>query len=144
VPSARFAAAQVLWVFLVCAVTVFALALPLWWRATICIAVVVANLFCLSQFVLLRGRRAVRAIEWTNDMGFTAVVGPHSKPLPAQLAAGSFRLGLWLVVLRLRTSSGLCQVLIDGSLQDSAAFRALCLQLSFCLRSASRRRQTPS
>jgi hypothetical protein len=134
----------VLWVFLVCAVTVFAPALPVWVRVTLCIAVVIANLRCLFRFILLRGKRAVRAIEWTDDGGFTSVVGPHAKLLQAQLAAGSFRLGPWLVVLQLRTPSGLCQVLIDGSVQDPAAFRALCLQLAFRLRSASRRRQTPS
>jgi hypothetical protein len=133
-----------LWILLVCAVTVFALALPAWMRVAVCIAVVIANLLCLSQFILLRGRRALRAIEWAEDSGFTAVIGPHAKRLPAQLAAGSFRLGLWLVVLRLRTPKGLCKVLIDGSVQDPVAFRALCLHLAFRLRSASRRQQTPS
>jgi hypothetical protein len=112
----------------VCAVLLFAVALPLLVRITICFVLVTANVHSVAVCVLLRGRRSVRAIAWEQGR-FTVLLGASPAPVPALLAAGSFRLG-WLIGLRLQTSGGMRAVLIDGGRQEISAFRPLCRRLS--------------
>jgi hypothetical protein len=56
------------------------------------------------------------------------LLGATCRPYPAELAAGSFRLG-GLALLRLRTSAGMRSVLIDGGPQPVSDFRRLCRHL---------------
>ena len=127
VASPRLAAAWFIWLAATCAVVLFAVALPLLARVAICFAVATANVYSVGVCVLLRGRRAIRAIAWEQGE-LTVLLGATRTPIPALLAPGSFRLG-WLIVLRLQTSDGLRAVLIDGARQDISAFRLLCRRL---------------
>jgi len=107
-------------------------------RIAICGGVVAFNVRCLSRFILLRGPRAVRALEWTANGEYTAYLGPLRTAVGAEIALGSFRLISWLLVLRLRTDRGNFQVLVDGRRQRVTEFRRLCRALNTRPRSASR------
>jgi hypothetical protein len=131
------------WLCLVSCVVLFAVSLPLLIRIAICLATATANARSIALAVLLRGERSVRALEWLEAGEFTALLGPARQPLPAELAAGSFRLG-WLLLLRLETPIGMRFVLIDGPLQNTHAFRRLCRRLESRLPGGSGRSPEPS
>jgi hypothetical protein len=139
IPSRRLGVAWVVWLFLACAVILLAVDLPLWVRIGICLAIAAANMFALRSFVFLRGAAAVRALDWSEAGKLNAMVGANPAPMLVELASGSFRLGVWLVVLRLRGPSKVYSVLIDGSVQSRHAFRRLCGHLKLPPRGTSRR-----
>jgi hypothetical protein len=141
VPSRRAAAIHVLGLLLTCAGVCLGVAWPWWLLVATCAFLATANLVCLSRFILLRGIRGVRAVEWSEgdqSCGFTVVLGESETAVAATLVTGSFRLGCRLLVLHFRTPAGLCPVLIDGAVQDVSAFRSLCRTLESRLRLASR------
>lgn len=109
-------------------------ALPLGVRIAICAVVVLTCVPPGLTCILLWGRRAVRRLDWTEPEGFTAFLGPSLTAIRAELAAGSFRLGNEVLVLRLATAIGVRFVLIDSAAQDSASFRRLCRRLKTCPR----------
>jgi hypothetical protein len=86
----------------------------------------------------------VRAIEWSEDGEFGVFLGPQLTPHPATLAAGSFRWGVQLWVLRFMTPVGLRPVLIAGGIQDEEKFRRLSRFLTTHLRRASGRGAGPA
>ena len=124
VPSRRIAGLWLGWLVIVCAAI---LAVDLSWplRVSLCVALAGVNLRAIAQVVLLRGPRAVRWIECDADGRLR--IGPAlAGELPdATLRPGAFRLGIAFFVLWFITSRGLRGVLIDGGLQDPAAFRRL-------------------
>jgi hypothetical protein len=144
IPSRFAAVLWFAWLALVCAATLFAVALPWPVRVAICIAIVVPGIRCIREFVLLEGPRAVRAIEWTEEGAFAVRLGPELTAHPATLAAGSFRLGVQLWVLRFMTPMGLCPVLITGGAQDARPFRRLTRCLTMHLRRAPGRGTAPT
>jgi hypothetical protein len=109
-------------------VVCFTTTLPWPLRGAISFAVLAFNAVAIRSCVLLLGSRAVRALEWSGQNEFTVQLASVDELGPASLAAGSFRLG-GLLVLRLRTPSGMRAVLIDGKRQDIRTFRALCRTL---------------
>jgi hypothetical protein len=128
------------WLTLVCTVVLFAVALPWLARASICVAVIAPGIRCIRSFVLLEGKGAVRAIEWSDEGELSVRLGPELHLESASLGAGSFRLGVEWWVLRLVTPSGIRPVLIAGAVQDVRGFRGLSRCLCRHMRWASGRR----
>jgi hypothetical protein len=143
-PSRLAAAVWFSWLILVCAVALFAVALPWIARASICLAVIAPGIQCISSFVLLKGEGAVRAIEWSDEGDFAVWVGPSLSREVASLGAGSFRLGVRWWVIRFVTPSGTRPVLIAGDVQDARRFRGLSRCLTLRMRWASGRRPRPA
>ena len=144
VPSPLAAVLWFAWLTLVCGVTLFAVALPYSVRLVLCIAVVAPGIRSVRSFVLLEGSNAVRSIEWSEEGEFLVRLGPRFLPQPASLAAGSFRLGVRVWVLRFVTPSGTHPVLIAGGIQDVRAFRRLSRCLNTRMRRASGRGSRPA
>ena len=143
-PSRLAAALWFAWLALVCVVVLAAVALPWIVRLTVCLAVGLPGARCISSFVLLAGAHAVRSIEWSEEGDFGVRLGPQLTPHPATLAAGSFRWGVQVWVLRFMTPVGLRPVLIAGGVQDEERFRRLSRGLTAHLRRASGRGAGPT
>jgi hypothetical protein len=123
---------------LVCAITMCAVALPWPVRLAICALPALGGLRTVRSFVLLRGPRAVRAIDWTGG-ALTIQVGPARQPLTATWNRGSFRPGRQWLALVFDTPSGRRHVLIDGRYQQTRAFRRLCCEFSRRLKGSAGR-----
>jgi hypothetical protein len=79
----------------------------------------------LWSYVLLRGRRSVRALEWAPGevVAFHVCIGQAGRRLSA-VPEGCHRYGgLWL--LRFRTCEGVYQLLVEAGRQDPRALRRL-------------------
>ena len=137
-PSRRAAAVWFAWLALVCAVTSCAVDLPVPVRMAFCVLVATSGIRTVRSFVMLRGTRGVRAIEWTGST-LTIRVGPERRPLAATLSGKSFRPGRQWLALTFETPAGRRRVLVDGRCQDSRAFRRLCRVFSRRLKGGSGR-----
>jgi hypothetical protein len=144
IPSVRVASAWFAWLVLVIAVCGFAVALPGPVRFAICVAVGVAGFRGLYTFVLLRGPRAIRAIEWNDEASLSVCLGATLARVPASLANGSFRLGLRFWVLRFATPLGSRSVLVEEGRHSAHAFRRLSRCLNGHMRRASGRSRRPA
>jgi hypothetical protein len=144
IPSLLAASAWAAWLALVAAVIWFAVALPWLARFIICTTVIAAGLRGLRTFVLLRGPRAVRAIEWNDAGDLSVCLGASFAPHPATLASGSFRLGLRFWVLRFTTPTGPRSVLVEEAACDVRAFRRISRCLCGHLRRGSGRYPQPA
>jgi hypothetical protein len=124
VPSRRVAILWLGWLIIVCASI---LAVDLGWplRLSLCLALASFNLRAIQQAVLLRGPLAIRCIEWEPDGRLRIGPATAGELQEAQLRPGAFRLGIAFFVLWFSTPRGLRGVLIDGGLQEPAAFRRL-------------------
>jgi hypothetical protein len=116
------------WVAIFIVMTLTAVALPLPARIGLCVCAATACVPCIRSVFLLGGPDAVRALQW-SDAGLVACIGPELTTVVAKVAAGSFRIGRDLLVLRLQTCDGTRSVLIDGGRQEIQAFRRLCRHL---------------
>jgi hypothetical protein len=125
-PSRGAAALWLAWLTFASGATFCAVALPWYVRLALCAAVAIPGFRCVSSFVLLKGPRAVRAIEWSDEGEFVVFLGPALRPLAASVGTGSFRLGRQLWALRFTTPLGPRSVLIAGGVQEPRAFRRLC------------------
>ena len=143
-PSRLAAALWFAWLALVCVVVLTGVALPLVLRLVLSLAVLLPGIRCIRSFVLLAGSQAVRTIEWSEEGEFGVRLGPQLTPHSASLAAGSFRVGVQVWVLRFKTPAGLRQVLIAGGVQDEEKFRRLSRALTAHLRRASGRSGAPA
>jgi hypothetical protein len=132
------------WLALAGGVSLFAVALPWVARLAICLSIVVPGIESVRRFVLLKGSRAVRAIEWTEDGEFAVRLGANLNRVPASLGGGSFRLGLRFWVLRFVTPLGHCPVLVANDVRNTRSFRRLSLCLNRSLRAASGRGSRPA
>jgi hypothetical protein len=132
------------WLALVAAVCWFAVALPELARFALCVAVAVSGFRSVRAFVLLRGPRAIRAIEWNEEGTLTVCLGATLSSHPATLAKGSFRLGLRFWVLRFATPVGSRSVLVEEGRHSPHAFRRLSRCLNGHLRRASGRARRPA
>ena len=144
IPSLFAASAWFAWLLMACAVTWFAVMLPWPARFTMCNAVAASGIYGLRAFVLLKGPRAIRAIEWNEAGELTVCLGATFAPHPATLANGSFRLGLRCWVLRLSTPVGMRSVLVEEAAGASLAFRRLSRCLNGHLRRGSGRSRPPA
>lgn len=144
VPSVHAASAWVAWLALLIAACWFAVALPAPVRFAICVTVAVTGFRGLRVFVLLRGPRAVRAIEWNEEGSLSVCLGATLAQCPAELAHGSFRLGLRFWVLRLATPLGPRSVLVEEGRHSPFAFRRLSRCLNGQLRRASGHSRQPA
>jgi hypothetical protein len=112
------------WLAIACAAI---LAVDLSWplRLSLCLALTGLNLRALARTVLLRGPRAIHWIEWDPEGRMRIGPGPSDACPEATPRPGGFRLGIAFLVLWFMTPQGVRGVLIDGGLQDPAAFRRL-------------------
>jgi hypothetical protein len=143
-PSRVAAALWFAWLLLVGVVVVCAVALPGIVRITLCLAVWLPGIRCIRSFVLLAGAQAVRSIEWSEEGDFGVRLGPQLTRHAATLAAGSFRWGVQIWVLKFMTPVGLRPVLIAGGVQDAESFRRLSRCLTTHLHRASGRAVAPA
>jgi len=143
IPSLPAASAWFGWLALACIATWLS-SLP--WLACAAIGAVVvgAGVPAVRSFVLLKGPRAVRAIEWTESGEFTVCIGASLARHPATLASGSFRLGARFWVLRFATPAGARSVLVQEASLNSGAFRRLSRCLDAHLRRGSGRSRQPA
>ena len=122
VPSRRVAVAWACWWLLVLAV-VFAASAP-WILRLILILLLPFSLPSMFRFVLLRGRKAIRAVAWSGQGDFHLELGPGHRPLMAGLAVHQ-KLGLGLWTLEFRTGEGRFRLLVDTGLQRQSGVRRL-------------------
>ena len=113
-PSRRAAAAWLCWCLLVLIVSLWSHA-P-WHFRLIPILLLPLSLRSMLRFVLLRGRKAVRSIEWNAQGEFHLGLGPARRRLAATLT-GHQRLGLGLWALEFLTAEGRFRLLVDTGLQ---------------------------
>jgi hypothetical protein len=144
IPSRFATSAWLTWLTLACAITWFAVALPWLARLALCATVAAAGVRGLRAFVLLRGPRAVRAIEWTEAGDLSVCLGPALARYPATLAKGSFRLGTRFWVLWFATPVGARSVLVEEPACDLRAFRRISRCLNGQLRRGSGRSRQPA
>lgn len=115
------------WLGIVCVMVLLAVDLPLPARVIICALILWPGLAALRRVLLLRGPRAVRWLEWSAE-GWSAGLGPGSHGTRVELAPGSFRTGI-VLVLWLRDCDRTYAVCIDAGAQETRAFRRLCRRL---------------
>jgi hypothetical protein len=128
-PSWRAAILWFAWLLSLCLAILLGVELPLPIRLLICAAITATCVPLGWSCILIRGPRAVRRLDWSNDEIFTAFTGPGLTARPGTLARGSFRLGNEVLVLRLATAIGVRSVLIDSAVHEAASFRRLCRRL---------------
>ena len=121
--------------WLVCAaLAAFAADLAWVWRASIAISVLVAGGRTVWRCVLLRGPRAVRALEWQEPPGgparFFLWLGEPARRLPA-VPQGCRRYGVFIWVLRFETAEGVRQLLVNTACQEPVALRRLSRRLDW-------------
>jgi hypothetical protein len=125
-----------IWIGACMAMTLIAVDLSLPARIALCVCAATICAPVIRSTFLLAGAAAVKSLRWSgNDLwiGF----GGGAPEQSAELAPGSFRIGQFLLVLRLKTCDRTACVLIDGGGQDIQGFRRLCRYLE------SRRRAFP-
>jgi hypothetical protein len=137
-PSRRAAFAWFAWLALVCTITMCAVALPWPIRVAIGALSAMAGVRTLRTFVLLRGPRGVRAVDWTGGI-LTIQVGRERQRSVATWNRGSFRSGRQWLALEFDTPTGRYRVLVDGRYQDTRAFRRLCREFSRSLKGGAGR-----
>jgi hypothetical protein len=115
------------WLGLVCAMVLVAVDLPLPARLIAGLAIAWPGLASIHSALLLRGNRAVRSLHWSAE-GWSACVGPASIEKAVELAPGSFRTGL-VLVLWLRDCDRTYVLCIDAGAQEARSFRSLCRRL---------------
>jgi hypothetical protein len=79
----------------------------------------------IRRTVLLRGGRAMRAVEWTPNGQFSVQLGKSRHRLPAEPARGCQRYGTRLWILRFDTAGGAVTAVVDPSRLDPGAVRRL-------------------
>jgi hypothetical protein len=120
----------VLWVVACLGVLLGGLALPWVARIAFGLILVATNVPALRTAALLRGRRAVRIVEWDEGGRFELRSPTGENPGPATLRPASFRLGIAFLVLWFATPTGSRVVLVDAGCQDPVAFRRLSRHLA--------------
>jgi len=127
VPSCRAATFAVCWLAVVCGALIWAVALPLPARIGLCVAIATPALASIRSCLLLKGKRAVRTLDW--GAGWRAGIGAGATETCVTLRPGSFRVGRAFLLLWLTSCDGIHGVFIDAERQDPVAFRRLCRRL---------------
>ena len=123
--SRRAAAAGSLWLAMALALCLSS-GLPLVCRWLIAALVAVSVGATLWRFVLLRGPRSLRALEWRGEgiPAYFVCLGSAGTRLPA-IPEECRRYGISLWLLRFRTRTGVVSLLVDAGRQDPHAIRRL-------------------
>jgi hypothetical protein len=125
VPSLAATAALVIWLAL--AVTLI-LVSDLHWAARLAASSAVAGVVLTTgwSFILLRGPRAIRALDWLDHdpAAFLISLGSADRRVPA-IPSGCCRYGPELWILRFETHEGVRQLLVDTRRQEPRALRRL-------------------
>jgi hypothetical protein len=118
-------AAWLSWLAATLLVLLLSVDMPWGWRLLVAAGVVSAYR-PLQRFVLLRGPRAVRALEWNGEQLFVWLgwPGPPGRRLPAAPRVLR-RYGTHLWMLSFTTAEGGCGLLVDASRQDPRSLRRL-------------------
>jgi hypothetical protein len=100
--------------------------LPAFLRLSIAVVVIASAGHTLASHVLLRGPRALRAVEWSGGESDTyfICIGAAGRRL-AGTPEGCQRYGEALWLLRFRTREGVFQLLVETGRQDQRALRRL-------------------
>lgn len=99
--------------------------LPLWLRMVIGALVVIAGGITLRRHVLLRGARALRALQWPGEEGgYDLYLGPRLRRVTG-IPEHPRRYGPTLWLLRFRTTEGLVEACVDTALQQPRPLRRL-------------------
>jgi hypothetical protein len=121
-PSRRVAVACACW--LVLALFVVLDANVSWLVRAVLTALLTSTMHSVSRFILLRGCRGVRVVEWDAQGEFHLGLGPGRRRVAASLL-GSQRLGLVLWTLQFHTAEGRFGLMIDTALQPRRPLRRL-------------------
>jgi hypothetical protein len=135
-PSVRAAFLALTWISAIMAMTLLAVALPLPARIALCLCAATGCVPVIRSTFLLAGPAAVRSLRWSGN-GLWVRFGGRTGEETAELAAGSFRMGQSLLVLRLKTCDRTACVFIDGGGQEIQGFRRLCRYLQSGLKPPS-------
>jgi hypothetical protein len=127
--------------WLVCAVLV-TLAADFAWtlRLSVAVGVAAAGARAVWRYVLLKGARAVRSLEWREAdarVEFFLLLGPNGRRLPA-VPQACLRYGHSVWLLRFETPEGLHRLLVVTACQDPAVLRRLSRRLDWGSRTALR------
>ncbi|HUQ09536.1 MAG TPA: hypothetical protein VM146_04410 [Steroidobacteraceae bacterium] len=125
IPSRIAAAAWLGWLVMAGALAAHT-QLPWQLRLAIAALVMGSGGHTLWSYVLLRGPRSLRALEWSGSEPDTYYVwvGPAGRRLAA-LPEGCRRYGTALWLLRFRTAEGLFELLVETGRQDQRSLRRL-------------------
>jgi hypothetical protein len=129
-PSPLWVWAWISWLLVCAAVVQAAVGLPWVVRAGVVLGFGVVGAVWVRRTVLLRGPRALRAVEWTALGRFSVRLGESRRCLPAEPAPGCQRYGPKLWILRFDTAEGAVQAIVDPSRLDPGAVRRLGRQLN--------------
>ena len=124
----RAATVALLWTGAIMMMTLLTVDLPLPARIGLCLCAATLSVAAIRSSILLTGPGAVRGLRWSAE-GLWARFGDNVAEIPAELAPGSFRIGQWLLLLRLKTCDRTSSVFIDGGGQEIQGFRRLCRYL---------------
>lgn len=124
------------WLVVLMSMMLLAVDLPLPVRLGLCVCGATLCVPVVRSAFLLMGPKAVRSLRWSRE-GIWARFGSDPLEKSVELTPGSFRIGQWLLVLRLETCDRTSFVLIDAGRQEIRGFRRLCRYLE------SRRRGFP-
>jgi hypothetical protein len=117
--------AWISWLLVCGAVILAAVGLPWIVRAALFLGFGAVGAIRVRRTVLLRGPRALRAVEWTAQGRFSVRLGPSRRCLPAEPAHGCQRYGPKLWILRFITAEGAVHAIVDPSRLDPGAARRL-------------------
>ena len=143
-PSTRVVWVWIAWLIAFGAMVLCGVALPLLLRVVICAAAAAASAASIRATILLRAPRGVRSLQWSRQGELQITQDLTGPPVPVELAVGSFRFGAGVLVLWLKTPTGLRGVFIDGYRQEPRAFRGLCRRLEWQPRSTWGRPRRPT
>jgi hypothetical protein len=105
-------------------------ALPVWLRCLLTAAVALAGFPSVWRYVLLRGPRALRVLEWTAGESDSYYVGLGEGGRRTQaVATRCLRYGSRLWLLRFQTNAGIVQLFVETGLQEPRALRRLARRL---------------
>lgn len=99
--------------------------MPWVYRAGLALGFGVMGATWVRRTVLLRGRRALRAVEWTAQGRFSVRLGESRRCLPAEPARGRQRYGPKLWILRFVTAEGAVHAIVDPSCLEPGSVRRL-------------------
>lgn len=134
-PSALATAAWLIW--LAAALLAIGIAELAWCWRWLLAGMLVTAVWPLRRFVMLKGPRALRVLEWNREE-FVVWLGPpgRGRRLPA-MPWRCQRYGACLWVLGFETAEGRCGLLVDASRQDPRSLRRLARRLHWASGSAS-------
>ncbi|MDF3019572.1 MAG: hypothetical protein K0Q92_875 [Steroidobacteraceae bacterium] len=105
--------------------------IPGLFKASLAALIAVAGAGSVRRFVYLRGRHALRALEWPGEepVYFVHLGGEAGGQRLAAIPDDCRQYGIHWWLLRFRTAEGVRQLLVDTRLQEQQALRSLARRL---------------